>query len=37
VSRPPFDREAVLAWRVIIALLVCFWLALIAGISEIVG
>ena len=34
MSRPPFDREAVLAWRVIIAFLACFWLAVGAFIGR---
>jgi hypothetical protein len=29
---PPFDRSAVRAWRVMIALVVCFWLAVGAAV-----
>lgn len=34
MSREPFDREAVMAWRVILCGLAAFWIAVIAWVVS---
>jgi len=34
MSREPFDREAVMAWRVLLCLLACFWLSVAAWVLS---